>query len=648
VSHACAHCGLPAAGQDAYCCYGCEIAAELAADAADDHARVHASLAAGMVLSMIVMMFSLFLYAEDIYEAGEDAGLGWMRVFYRWASAALALPVMILCGGPLVKSALRRAREGKLSMPAMIAAGAFAAYGLSLGSLFNGGTKIYFDSATAALVLATFGRWLEATARTKASGIAGRGLDGALERVEAFDGDRPLGALAPAELRPGMRLSIPPERVVPVDVVAERAAEIDRAVLTGESSPVAIAPGDVVPAGAVPLHAALVGRAITDAKSSALAQLALLARGLRERPSRLLEIADRFARVLTPFVAALALGTLVYWGRRQGLEAGVVNALSVVLVACPCSYAIAAPLVHWLAMRRALREGVLIRSAEALEDLAQVEVVAFDKTGTITSSALRAAPLRLEDEREVRALVSALEADTRHPVGRALHAWAGDAAPARLNERRFVPGRGVEAEDERGRALFLGSGHAGELVLLRDGAELARFELEESIRPEASSAIDQLTGAGIRSVILTGDRSARAEKVAVELGIEARSGLSPEEKVDRILGAGGRAAMVGDGMNDAPALAGAVGIAMCGGSGLSRGVARINLLADDLLLVPRAISIARRARRWVLRLLIGSTVYNTVFLALAVTGMLRPVWAGVSMLVSSLLAIAVAAAGMEA
>ncbi len=647
---ACAHCGLPAAAGDRYCCYGCEIAAEIAAEARHEHARTFNALTVGLLLTMAVMMLSLFLYAEDVYGAGAEAGLMWMRTFYRWASGALATPVMILCGLPVVRRALRRARHLQLSMSALIAAGAFAAYALSIVSLLRGGSRVYFDSAATALVLATLGRYLEATARTRASGIAQRGLDGTLEPVEAEDAEgRPLGRVAPAQLAPGMRVFVAPEQVVPVDLVVEHPVEVDAAVLSGESAPRRVPAGGAVPAGAVPISETLVGRAVTDARSSTLAKLAMLAKSLRDRPSPLLAIADRFARVLTPAVWILSAATFAWWAHRSGVEAGVVNALSVVLVACPCTYAIAAPLVHWLAMRRALAEGVLVRSAEALEELAEVEVVAFDKTGTLTSDALIARESwRAEraSAEEIRALVAGLERGTRHPIGRALHTFAGSSTPAVLTGRRFVPGRGVEAEDERGRRLSLGRSPRGEVVLARDGVELAGFALEESIRPEARAAVEGLALAGIRSVMLTGDGAARASRVAFELGIEHRSSLTAEEKVAAIRSLPGRVAMVGDGINDAPALAGATGIAMNAGTGLSRGLARVNLLHDDLTLIPRAIALGRRARTLVVRLLVGSTAYNVLFLGLAVTGALRPVWAGVSMLVSSLVALGTAVAGM--
>jgi P-type E1-E2 ATPase len=345
----------------------------------------------------------------------------------------------------------------------------------------------------------------------------------------------------------------------------------------------------------------------------------------------------------------------------------VVAALAVVLVACPCSYSIAAPLVHWLAMRRGLAGGVLVRTAEGLESLAAVRTVAFDKTGTLTGSDPMIQDVRVTAPvEEVRGIVFALEEGSRHPIARALHEWAEGAAPETVSERRFIPGTGVIARDGRGRELALGAPEKlspgpreddARVILLRDGEEIAAFSAGESLRPEAAPALEALKRDGLDVLILTGDNEARGEEIGRALGVPVRSGQRPEDKVRAVQEiAGGRegtVAMVGDGLNDAPALA-ALGpsIAMEGATGLARGVAGVLLLRPDLRLVPWTLSLSRRATQLARRLLIASTVYNLGFVALAMCGALAPVFAGLSMLISSLgtmgLTVAFTAEGQEA
>lgn len=645
----CAHCGLPARSADRYCCYGCELAHEIAAEAEEDHARTRGTLTFALLLSMTVMMFSLFLYAEDIYGVGEEAGLGWMRRFYRIISVVLATPVMGFAGLPLLKHAWRRMLEGQLSMSALIALGSFTAYFLSVYSVMTGGRDVYLDSASTSLVLATLGRYLEATARAKASGVIGPSVDAGQKLVRRLGLSGP-ETVAPNLLLPGDRIELDPEQVVPADLrLIEGPTEVNLAVLTGEAEPVTLQIGDPVPAGAVPVHGNLIGEVVRPPRESTTERLATLAQGLRDRPSRLLAVADGFARWLTPVVWALALGTFLYWTKTHGLERGTINALAVVLVACPCSYAIATPLVHWLAMRRALAGGVLVRNAEVLEKVAAAKTVAFDKTGTLTSAELEVCGHAIVGGLElsaIQALVRALEDGSPHPAARALIAWAGHGAAEPLEARRFEPGRGVTAIDRDGHTWSLGPsrivGASGDVALARDGVAQANFELVEHLRDEATAAVRALKADGLRVVMLTGDSEARAARVARTLGIEHRAELSPEAKVAALEALGQDAIIVGDGINDAPAIAGATSFAMRGATGLSRGLAQVNLQTEDLRLVPWTMELGRRSTRLILRLLYASTLYNGVFLVLAIIGTLRPVWAGLSMLLSSFLILATA------
>jgi heavy metal translocating P-type ATPase len=649
----CTHCGLGPAAVGGYCCYGCELAAAVSKEAGEKATKTGARLVFSLLLSMMVMMLSLFLFAEDVYGEG-DGGLGWMRSLYRGISAVLSTPVIGLLGAPLLGRGLASLRERKLSMDLLVAVGAAAAYALSIANLLRGHGGVYFDSATSALVLATLGRYLEARARAKASGVVLPNLKIGSEAVEVLRDGVTL-RLHPAAIEPGDELTIDVGAALPVDARLLVDAELDLGVLTGESRPVPRIAGDEAPAGAVSIAHALRVVALRPAKASTLERLSRMALGLHAQATELGRVADKFAAALVPVTFTLAIGTWIVAAHSGTQEDGLIRALAVVLAACPCTYGVATPLVLWLALRRGLEEGACVRDASALEALANVKRVAFDKTGTLTSAAIVVNEHTLnsdEDEASVASLVLALEARVPHPIARALVTWAEarTAAPAVVSDVRLIAGRGVVGVDARGRKLSLGSvaatHEAGAMIpearaaLVRDGVELARFAFAETVRPEAKLAVDALRADHIDALILTGDADAPAAALAATLGLEARARMTPEGKHAAVSALGAGTAMVGDGLNDAPALAGVPSFAMESGVALAKGVADVSLLRSDLTLVPWTLALARRAVHIGRINLWGASIYNVVFLGLAAAGMLRPVWAGVSMITSSLLTLA--------
>jgi heavy metal translocating P-type ATPase len=669
----CAHCGLAARAGDLYCCYGCEIAAQIAKEGAEEHGKTKASLLVSLLLSMTVMMLSLFLFSEDVYDIKEGAELAWLASAYRWASAVLSTPVVLLLGVPIARRALQTLRKGRLSMDLLVAAGAFAAYGISVVAIFAGRRGVYFDSATSALLLSTLGRYLEAVGRSRASSLLGPSLRRSNEPV-LVAGANGFEPKAPSLVMPGDRLKIDTEEVLPVDArLLVGPAEVNLGVLTGESVPVVKQAGDELPAGAIIVAGPVECEAVRPLRDSTLERLGELAKRLSSRPTSLQRWADRFATALTPVVVVVAFGTLGYHAYRASAQEGVIAALAVVLAACPCTYGVATPLVFWLALRKALAHGVLVRSAAVLEELSKVKAVAFDKTGTLTDRALSVAGVEIAGgatREEVSLLLSVLEAGTKHPVGQAISRYAEEAGASpdaiSVEGKQILPGKGVRAVDSRGRELLLGSaawlaasgvqdtvsvenGNRVRVVLAREGRVLARVSVGEVLRPEAKEAVATLASHGIGSFMLTGDGSSGAEEAAAALGIEAHAGLSAEDKVHRlqvaggggVLAAGDQIAMVGDGLNDAPALAGTrPSFAVHGGTDLARGMAQVSLLTPDLRLVPWTIQLSKRAFSIARSNLILSTVYNLLFLVLAATGTLRPVWAGISMATASLLMLA--------
>lgn len=653
----CPHCGLAAGRGGSYCCYGCEIAAEIAAEGERHQMKLKGTLLFSMLLSMTVMMLSLFLFAEDVYPP--DSSMQWLRSAYRIASALLATPVVLLLGIPLCKRSLEELRKSRLSMELFVGLGALAAYALSLLSVFRNQGGVYFDSATSALLLATLGRYLEASARAKASRLLGPTLKLVSEPVEVAGH----GQLAPAAIEPGMRLSVRLEQAVPVDAeVVGRAVEVNLGVLTGTAGAVLVQPGERIPAGAIPVSGPLEAIALKPARESTLEQLAGLAKHLKDRPCKLQRTADVFAAALLPIVLILATISLIAHTLNSSPAQGIEAALAVVLAACPCTYGVATPLVLWLALRKALENNVCIRNASILEELAEVRTVAFDKTGTLTKPSLELLKTTINSieniqEAEAIALAAALEGQSRHPIASAFRKAALNDPAIELKDLHYEAGKGASAKDQQGRALVLGSAAlmhehqielppedengAARVYLGREGSWLASFHIGESLREEAKEALAELKAQGIESIIFTGDSEAGTQPIAQDLGIQARAGLEAGEKVSALSALGTQAAMVGDGLNDAPALAGTrPSFAMEEGTGLSRAMSQISLQKADLRLVPWTIKLAKHTIKIAKRNLIASTIYNLVFLTLAALGILRPVWAGISMLTSSLLVLA--------
>jgi heavy metal translocating P-type ATPase len=585
----------------------------------------------------------------------------WLRSAYRVASAVLATPVMLLLGVPLGQRAWRRLRQRSLSMELLISAGAGSAYLISMVTLLRGGDAVYFDSAVAALVLATFGRFLEAKARTHASKLVAHLLEPAAQPVLAAEPGQPLERIEPPLIRAGMHIEVAVDQPVPVDARASEACELSVAVLSGEAEPVQVAPGDEVPAGAVPLSAPLKAEALRPARESTLERLAELSRGLRARRNRAQRVADRLATWLTPIIALVAVASLAVWWQQAGLARGVEVALSVVLVACPCTYGVITPLIMWLALRKGLQHGVCIRDASVVEALAQGRVVAFDKTGTLTEP-LADVELLLEpgvDRADALALLAALERGVPHPLASALHRFAVDqgAEAVDLQGRRMLHSRGVvatlpgphhdAAQVAVGSTAMMGAlGVAlpprdAPLWLARNGQPIASLRLSERLRADASATVQALREQGFAATMLTGDRRDRAAPLAQQLGMDLEAELTPVEKVDALRRLGDRVLLVGDGINDAPAsAAAATSFAVAGSTGLNQGVADVLLQRDDLRRVPWTVALSRYALRTAWRTLALATGYNLLFVSLAASGLLRPVWAGVSMLVASLISLA--------
>jgi heavy metal translocating P-type ATPase len=681
----CAYCDLPlprtwwhpAHSGPRYCCFGCRFAAEVTRARGEEGAAnwTLTRLGLAIFLTLNVLVFTMALWTSDFY--GADEAVAWaesLRGLFRYTSLVFALPVLLLLGGPLLESAWQTLREGRLATDLLLLVGVAASYLYSVVSVVRGQGPVYFEVGCAVLVLVTLGRWLEATGklRTTTALEALHRLLPDTARLATADGEC---SVPLAEVRSGDLLRVLPGERIPCDGhVRRNSAAVDEQVLTGESQPVLREVGDPVLAGSLNLDGDLHIEATAGCEANALTRMIELVRQARQAKGRHERLADSIAAWFLPAVSLLAVAAFAWHGWRDGLDHGVLVGLAVLLIACPCALGLATPLAVWAALGRAAKEQVLFRNGEALERLAKVRAVRLDKTGTLTTGApvvVGFAAATGEERGMVLALASALAAGSTHAHCQAIRdyqdvpALADRASVPEITDARTMPGRGVSARRvDDGEILYLGSPRWLREVHLVCPAELAPilmdthheqetltclgwqgsiravFVLHEELRPEAAQTVARLCGQGLDVAVLTGDQAARAQGLTKELGVAFEAELLPEDKVTAVIRARhefATVAMVGDGINDAPALAVSdVGVAMGCGADVARDSASVCLLGNDLSRLPWAIDLARQTVRTIRGNLFWAFAYNVVGVGFACTGRLNPVLASLAMVLSSL------------
>jgi Cu+-exporting ATPase len=615
--------------------------------------------------------------------AGDLLGRHWMLpAFWQWL---LATPVLFWFGARFFVAGWKALRAGTGNMDLLVATGTSAAYGLSLALWAqdpDGMPHLYFESAAVVITLVLFGKWLEARAKRRTLGAleALRALrpDTATVRRDGVDSTVPL-----AEVRPGDLVLVRPGERLPTDgEVVEGRSHLDESLLTGESLPVARGPGDKVTGGAINAEGLLLVRTTAVGGASMLSQIVQLVESAQAKKAPIQQMVDQVSAVFVPAVFAAAALTLLGWGlfTEAGWATALIHAVSVLVIACPCALGLATPATLMVGTGLAARRGILVRDAQALEILRAVQVVAFDKTGTLTEGKPQlvdhqAAAAGSRDA--VLALAAALQAGSEHPLARAVLQAAVDQriTPPKADGLRAVAGRGIEGV-VNGRPLKLGSSvwmtelGVADADLQRQAADwaaqgrsvswlaeagaggrtpsaLGLLAFGDHAKPGAKAAVATLQREGIRTVLVSGDNRGAAEALAREVGItEVRAEVLPADKA-RVIGAlrdglpaGARVAMVGDGVNDAPALAAAdVGIAMThadgGGTDVAMQTAGLTLLRGDPLLVAEALQLSRAVTRRIRQNLFWAFAYNVVGIPLAAFGLLSPVVAGGAMALSS-------------
>ncbi|WP_409073409.1 heavy metal translocating P-type ATPase [Micromonospora chalcea] len=616
----------------------------------------------------------------------------WQFDYWQWASLTLAAPVVVWGGLPFHRAALVNLRHGAATMDTLVSLGTLAAFGWSLWALFlgdagmpgmkhpfslditrgDGAGNIYLEAAAGVTVFILAGRYFEARSKR----TAGAALRALLE----------LGAKDVAVLRGGQEVRVPVDRLAVGDrfvvrpgekiatdgVVEEGTSAVDASMLTGESVPVEVGTGDTVTGATVNAGGRLVVRATRVGGDTQLAQMARLVEQAQTGKAAVQRLADRISGVFVPIVIALAAGTLGWWlGTGSGTTAAFTAAVAVLIIACPCALGLATPTALLVGTGRGAQLGVLIKGPEMLESTRRVDTVVLDKTGTVTTGRMALAevlPADGEDADELLRVAGALEAASEHPIARAVAEAAAEAGPlppvggfanaeglgvtGTVDGRTVVVGRarllrerGLDVPEEIARAAT-GAEAAGRTAILAgwDGRARGVLAVADAVKPTSRTAVARLRELGLTPVLLTGDNATVAKAVAAEVGIdEVIAEVLPAEKVavvERLQGEGRVVAMVGDGVNDAAALARAdLGLAMGTGTDAAIEAADLTLVRGDLTAAADAIRLSRRTLAIIKGNLFWAFAYNVAALPLAAAGLLNPMLAGAAMAFSSVFVV---------
>ncbi|QAY60759.1 copper-translocating P-type ATPase [Microbacterium protaetiae] len=614
----------------------------------------------------------------------------WQFPGWQWASLVLATPLVLWGGWPFHRATLANLRHGAATMDTLITLGTGAAYLWSVWALVFGeagmigmrhgfsllpdgtpaGAMIYFEVASAVTVFLLLGRFIEQRSKRRAGSALHSLMALGAKDVELVDGTRvPVERLRVSDVfvtRPG-------ETIATDGVVRQGEASVDQSMLTGESIPVDVARSDAVTGGTIVADGRLVIEATSVGAQTRLARIARLVEDAQSGKSRVQRLADRISAVFVPVVIVLAVLTLVGWlVEGQPVAAGFTAAVAVLIIACPCALGLATPIAILVGTGRGAQLGILITGPEALEQAEKIDTVVLDKTGTVTSGQMALSSVFTGDDTDsARAfqLVGALEAASEHPIARAItahsdatgrveafrnHAGRGvtgivEGVEVFAGRPGFAASRGVEipaafveavdAAERRGTAVVAGWAEAGETARVR-----AVFTVADTVRPEGADAVAALHALGLRTVLLTGDNPAIARSVAAEVGIDdVVAGVLPEQKVDeiaRLRAAGHAVAMIGDGVNDAAALATAdLGIAMGGGTDAAMHASDITLVRSDLRAAVDAVRLSRRTMGVIRGNLFWAFAYNVAAIPLAALGLLNPMISGAAMAFSSVFVV---------
>ncbi|MDX8481500.1 cation-translocating P-type ATPase [Mesorhizobium sp. VK24D] len=600
---------------------------------------------------------NIMLLSVSVWSGAEGA----TRDLFHWISALIAIPALAFAGGIYFRSAANALRHGRMNMDVPIAVGVSLAYAMSLYETINHGEHAYFDASVSLLFFLLIGRTLDHVmrerARTAVNGLSRLAARGSV--VLRDDGTREYVPVA--ELMPGMRLLIAAGERIPVDGdIISGNSDLDCSIVSGESAPKAVGAGARVQAGTLNLTGPLTMQATAAAKDSFLAEMVRLMEAAEGGRSRYRRIADRVSSLYAPVVHLAAFATFLGWMAVSGdWHRAVTIAIAVLIITCPCALGLAVPIVQVVAARRLFEAGVMVKDGSAMERLAAIDTAVFDKTGTLTLGRPKLVNASAIDP-GMLAIAADMAAHSRHPFSKAIAAYGGSSGQPKPLSVREEPGFGIEAVaggdiwrlGRRGWAGWKGRtggegkyGGYGGTVLSRNGSIVACFAFEDAPRSDAMAAIQQLKTAGVSVDMLSGDTEKACSEVADTLGIENFvPALLPSGKVEWIEAltrADHKVLMVGDGLNDTPALRAAhVSIAPATAADIGRKAADFVFLRESLLAVPLAIEVSRKAGRLIRQNIAIAIVYNAFAVPIAILGHVTPLIAAIAMSASSLIVIA--------
>lgn len=586
----------------------------------------------------------------------------------RWVQFALATPVQFYVGWPFLAEMVRRARRFTANMDTLIGIGTLAAYGYSAVALFTDGF-LYFEVAAAIVALLALGRYFEARAKSRAGHALRALLELGAKQARVLRDGREL-LLDIDQVHVGDLLRVRPGERIPTDgEVIDGASSVDESMLTGESLPIDKQPGDRVAGATVNAGGVLTVRATAVGADTALSQIVRLVQDAQRGKAPVQRLADRISAVFVPVVIVIALATFAWWALVDGDPlTGLTTAVAVLIIACPCALGLATPIAIMVGTGRGAELGVLIKRIETLERTRHITTVVFDKTGTLTQGRMALTDIVADDgvdEAELLRRAAAVEADSEHPIGQAIAAGArervGDLAAVTAFEA--LAGEGVRAqvgdvtvwvgrrsllathalalsEELEARAVELEEAGRTAVFVAWDGAARGVLAVADQLKDDAAAVVAQLNTMGLTVAMLTGDNQRTATAIAAQVGIDrVLAEVYPGDKrgeIERLQQAGEVVAMVGDGVNDAPALVQAdLGIAIGTGTDVAIESSDLTLMRGDLPGVPLAIQLSRRTYRTILQNLGWAFGYNVAAIPLAAIGLLNPMIAGAAMAFSS-------------
>ena len=681
-SQVCDYCGLPLvflwrslektshASVPMFCCLGCRIASQITAERGDacEASGTLTRLGIATFFAMNVMVFTLVLWSFDLYHISEAKASP--RIFNElisYLSLLFTIPVLILLGQPLIENAWSSVVDGRPTTDVLVVIGVLTAFAYSVLSLMWGLGETYFEVACMVLVFVTLGRWLEATGRARASDALTQ-LEQLLPKVILRKAGHEFLEVPVDEVERGDILMLREGERSPVDAdIVRGVASVDEQMLTGESIPANKQPGDAILAGSLNLDGTLTVKATSTIKNGTLTRLVNSVREAQLQKGSAQRFADRVACGFLVFVVIVVFATVAWYGAQSQWQTGLWSAFAAVLVSCPCSLGLATPLAIWMAMCRAAKHQILFTSGEAVEQLATIRAIRFDKTGTLTSGDPQLHKIEVAkdtNDSEVLQIASQLAIHSCHVFSNAI-VQAQRQTGERINpveSVRTVPGSGVTGTlPPQMTSVALGSrrylkqeGYVFDTPFDEATGESTtyvgwnqkvqgRFLFDETIRPEAHQVIAECRELGLDVAVLTGDNTSRSQAIATELNVDVTAQLQPDEKVKQIHLAQSQhthVAMVGDGINDAAALANAdVGMALGCGADITRSTAGICFLGNELSRLPWCIRLSRLTAQTIRWNLFWAFGYNIIGISLAVCGLLNPIIAAGLMVASSLFVV---------